>query len=58
MSPLCLLQLFGMSRKYSEMIHSYAVEGIGGYIEEFVPSMAKETNLSVVSVPVSMFDER
>ena len=49
------LQVFGMSRKLGSLMHSYSLEGLGGYIEEFVPTLAKESGLRVVSVPVPLF---
>lgn len=44
-----------MSKKYGESLHNYAMEGLGGYIEEFIPTMAKEVGLTVVSVPIPLF---
>lgn len=49
------LQLFGMSRKLADTLHLYAMDGMGGHIEEFIPTMAKESHLSVVSIPISSF---
>ena len=44
-----------MSKKLGSTMHTYSMEGLGGYIEEFVPTLAKETGLKVVSVPVPLF---
>ena len=49
------LQVFGMSKRMGSTLHSYSMEGLGGYVEEFVPTLAKEAGLKVVSVPVPLF---
>ena len=44
-----------MSSRLSAKLHAYAREGYGGHIEEFVPTLAKESGLRVVSVPIPLF---
>ena len=56
MSTSILLQLFGLSRALGEKLHLHAVEGLGGHIEEFIPSLAKESGMSVVSIPIPLFN--
>ena len=55
LSRSALLQLIGMTQRLGQQLHSSALEGVGGFIEEFLPTMAKETGLSIVTVPVSTF---
>ena len=49
------VNLWGMSRQYSEILHEHSVEGNGGFVEDFVATMAIEERLSIVSVPPAEF---
>ena len=52
---MTVLQLFGMSARMSDKLHAYAKEGFGGHLEEFVPTLAKESGFKVVSIPIPLF---
>ena len=36
-------------------MHKWSVDGVGGFIEEFIPTLAIETHQTVVSVPVALY---
>lgn len=46
-----LVNLWGMSRQYIDILHELSVEGNGGYVEDFIATMAVEEKLSIVSMP-------
>ena len=43
--------LWGMSRQYINMLHYHSLEGNGGYIEEFLLTLALHEKLDVVIMP-------
>ena len=43
--------LWGMSRQYINVLHRHSMEGSGGYIEEFLLTLALHENLRVVIMP-------
>lgn len=45
-----LVQLQGWSRNFAQTMHAWSQEGKGGYLEEFVPSLAASKNLASVGV--------
>ena len=47
--------IFGVSRQYVDVLHEHSVEGNGGYIEEFILTLAVEEKMSVVAVPLPGF---
>ena len=49
------VQLYGVSRRYVEVVHNTSVAGNGGYVEEFVASAAIDEGLDIVSMPYSEF---
>ena len=55
MNVMTVLQLFGMSARMGGKLHAYAKEGFGGHLEEFVPTLAKESGFKVVSIPIPLF---
>lgn len=50
-----LVNLWGMSRQYVDILHEHSVEGNGGYVEDFVATLAIEEKLSIVSMPPAEF---
>ena len=46
-----LVNLWGMSRQYIDILHELSKEGNSGYVEDFIATMAVEENLSIVSIP-------
>ena len=48
----------GVSRKLVHALHLYSADGMGGFIEEFVPSLAVEGNMTVVSIPIAEYGDR
>lgn len=44
------LQLQGWSRNFAQTMHAWSQEGKGGYLEEFVPSLAASKKLASVGV--------
>ena len=46
---------FGISRLYADILHVYSVDGVGGYIEEFLITLAVEEELDIVSMPFPEF---
>lgn len=47
----------GLSRKLADTLHLYSMDGMGGFIEEFVPSLAVEADMTVVSIPIREFGD-
>ena len=48
--------LFGISRRYIDSLHGHSVEGNGGYVEDFLLTLAIEERLDVVSMPLAMWE--
>ncbi|KAL0026109.1 hypothetical protein WJX79_000493 [Trebouxia sp. C0005] len=46
-----LTYLTFLRRQYVDILHELSVEGNGGYVEDFVATVAVEENLSIVSMP-------
>lgn len=49
------LQLMGWSRTFAHTLHDWSVDGKGGYLEEYIPSLAYANNLTTVGILVDQF---
>ena len=50
------VNLIGVSRRYVDILHEHSVEGNGGYVEDFMLTLAIEERLDVVSMPLAMWE--
>ncbi|KAL0026186.1 hypothetical protein WJX79_010712 [Trebouxia sp. C0005] len=53
-----LVNMWGMSRQYIDILHELSIEGNGGFVEDFVATMAVEEKLSIVSMPYAEYGGR
>ena len=50
------VMLVGISRRYVDTLHEHSVEGNGGYVEDFMLTLAVEEKLDIVSMPLALWE--